>query len=185
VTLSGRYGSKTWPGTVPHLLGVLAMSDDRDLRHAADRRGRVPGGWGRSAEGSIIVSLPAEVDIANADAARLDLVEAIGHGFRVVIADMSRTSFCDCAGVSALLAAGAQAASAGAELRVVARARAVLRTFELTSLALALPVYPTSSDALSEAAIATGPRPAGRLLSRRERTAAGESGPQLDQPQCP
>jgi anti-sigma B factor antagonist len=164
------------------------MSDDRDPHHAGDRRGRAPGRWGRSGQGSIIVSLPVEVDIANADAARLDLARAIDQGYRLVIADMSRTSFCDCAGVSALLAAGAQAARAGAELRVVARAQAVLRTFELTSLQLALPVYPTNPDALSEAAIATGPLPVGRvirLLSRRQRTAAGESVPQQDQPQCP
>ncbi len=164
------------------------MSDVRDLHHARDRRGRVPGRWGRSGEGSIIVALPAEVDIANADAARLDLVRAIDQGYHLVIADMSRTSFCDCAGVNALLAAGALAACAGAELRVVARAQAVLRTFELTSLQLALPVYPTSPDALSEAAMSTGPRPVGRvvrLLSRRQRTAAGESVPQQDQPQCP
>ena len=164
------------------------MSDDRDPHHAGVRRGRVPGRWGRSGQASINVSLPAEVDIANAEAAWLDLVRAIDQGYRLVIADMSRTSFCDCAGVSALLAAGAQAAHAGAELRIVARAQAVLRTFELTSLQLALPVYSSSSDALSEAAMATGPRPVGRvvrLLSRRQRTGAAESGQQLDQQQCP
>ncbi len=107
--------------------------------------------------------VPAEVDIANADDLRRDLVQAIEHRYRVVVADMSRTSFCDCAGVTTLLAAGGLAARAGAELRVVARARSVLRTFELTGLQLALHVYPTTSDALREPGTATGPRrqPAG------------------------
>jgi anti-anti-sigma factor len=164
------------------------MPDDCELNRAAERGGRLPAGWGRSAQGSTIVSLAAELDIANADAARLDLIEAIDHGFHVVIADMSRTSFCDCAGVSTLLTAGGHAARAGAELRVVAMARPVLRIFELTGLQLALPVYLTSSDALRDAGTPTGPRAAGRivlLLSRRQRTAGAESGQQLDQPQCP
>jgi anti-sigma B factor antagonist len=164
------------------------MSDDRDLHPTGDRRGRLPGRCRRSGEPSTIVALPAEIDISNAERVRLDLGQAVDLGFRVIIADMSRTSFCDCAGVSALLAAAGQAARTGAELRVVARAGAVLRTFELTGVQLALPVFPTSSDALRATGTWTGPRAVGRvvrLLSRRQRADRAGSVPLQDQPRCP
>lgn len=136
-----------------------------------------------------VISLPAEVDIANAGQVRADLLAAIDRGHQVVVADMSRTSFCDCAGVTALLAAGHYAARRGARLRVVARSRPVLRTFELTGLPLALGVYPASADALGD------PGPAGTRRSSggtpplgtvtRLRTDAAGSGPRPDQPRCP
>jgi anti-anti-sigma factor len=100
-----------------------------------------------SDSGWTVTSLPAEVDIANAGQVRADLLGAIDRGHPVVIVDMSRTTFCDCAGISALLAAASHALRAGAEMRIVARARPMLRTFELTGLLLALQVYPTAADA--------------------------------------
>jgi anti-sigma B factor antagonist len=109
------------------------------------------------AVGCLIARMPAEIDIANAGQVRSDLLAAIDRGAAVVVADLSRTSFCDCAGVSALLAAASHAARAGAELRVVARASAVLRTFTLTGLVQALPVYPISADAVRDARV-NGPR---------------------------
>jgi anti-sigma B factor antagonist len=124
-------------------LGVLGVSDHgepADAEGAAAAPARPGTGW-------TLVSLPAEVDIANVDEMRADLVAAIEQGCPVVIVDMTRTSFCDCAGVGVLLAAASQALRAGLEIRIVARARTVLRTFELTGLYLVLPVYPTTGDA--------------------------------------
>ncbi len=94
------------------------------------------------------MSFPAEVDVANADQVRAGLMAALGRGCPILIVDMSRTTFCDCAGVRALLCAASQALRAGVEMRVVARARPVLRTFEITGLQLALRVYPTAADAV-------------------------------------
>jgi anti-sigma B factor antagonist len=105
------------------------------------------GGAARHGADWIIATLPAEVDIANVGQVLADLLAAIDRGCPVIIADMSRTTFCDRAGVGALLAAASQAARAGAELRIVARARPVLRTFELTGLQLTLKIYPTCADA--------------------------------------
>jgi anti-sigma B factor antagonist len=99
---------------------------------------------------SPVVRLPAEVDIVNAEQILADLLAVIDRGYPVVVADLSRTSFCDCSGVSALLTAGSHAASRGSQLRIAARASAVLRTFELTGLQLALPVYPTGAAAIKQ-----------------------------------
>jgi anti-sigma B factor antagonist len=122
---------------------VLTVSEYGEL---ADAEGET-GGSGRHGADWTIVSLPAEVDIANADQVRADLIAAVRLGCPVVIADLRRTSFCDCAGVSLLMAAASQAFRAGAEMRIVASARSVLRTFELTGLPLAMRVYPTMTDA--------------------------------------
>ncbi len=143
---------------------------------------------------SPIVRLPAEIDIANAGQVLADLLGVIDRGYPVVVADLSRTSFCDCSGVSALLTAGSHAARRGGQLRIVARARAVLRTFELTGLQLALPVYPAGAAAIKEpGSAAAGPGLAGTAPARsaavttvnRRRTDAAGSGPQPGPPRCP
>lgn len=144
-----------------------------------------------------VIPLPVEIDIANADQVRLDLVAAIDQGYAVVVADMSRTSFCDCAGVAALLSASSHAVSSGGHLRIAATAKPVLRTFELTGVRLALLVYPNSLAALHEPATGTA-RQCGRQaaetspvaaapakVSRLTRTDVAESAPRLDRSQCP
>ena len=144
-----------------------------------------------------VIPLPPEIDIANAEQVRADLVTAIDQGYAVVVADMSRTSFCDCAGVAELLSAGSYAASLGAQLRIAARAKPVLRTFELTGLRLALPVYRSSLAALHEPAAATswrcGPQTRGTspvtsapgTVSFLRRIDGAESAPQPDPRRCP
>jgi anti-sigma B factor antagonist len=96
-----------------------------------------------------IVVLPAEIDIGNASLVSGDLLAAIAAGRSMIIADLSGCSFCDGAGVEALLDAAARAVLAGAQLRLVANATVVLRVFELTGLTSSLPVYPTRSAALT------------------------------------
>jgi anti-sigma B factor antagonist len=128
----------------------------------------------------LTVAMPGEIDLANAGQVRAELAAALARGAAVVIADMSMTSFCDCAGVSALLAAARSAESAGCQLRVVARADAVLRIFGLTGLDTALPLRQPAAAPLAV-------RPDGKViwLSRRRRTAAAGSVPRPGQPRCP
>jgi anti-anti-sigma regulatory factor len=45
-----------------------------------------------------IVTLSAEIDLTNAPQAGDELCAALGPGAAVVIADMSRTAFCDSSG---------------------------------------------------------------------------------------
>jgi anti-sigma B factor antagonist len=122
---------------------VLAVSEYGERADAACETGKPA----RHGAGWTIVSLPAEVDIANVDQVHADLIAAVRLGGPVVIADLRRTSFCDCAGVSLLMAVASQARRTGAEIRIVASARSVLRTFELTGVPLAMRVYPTMTDA--------------------------------------
>jgi anti-anti-sigma factor len=180
--LSGQPGTTATPPRVKDAarhyplseVGVLVVAD----RSESPRPKGQPGGPGRPDGTWIAVSLPAEVDIANADRVRAQLLAALGRGCPLIIVDMSRTTFCDCAGVSILLGAGNQALRDGAEMRIVARAEPVLRMFELTGLQLALHVYGTTAEALrgppgaGGAVVLTLPLAAARL-SRRQRTDAG------------
>ncbi len=89
----------------------------------------------------VMVVLPDEIDLVNADSVGERLVVAVVPGVAVVIADPTVTVFCDCAGVRSLLA-GRRASAVHAELRLVVRARAVLRILELLGADQVLPVYP-------------------------------------------
>ena len=104
---------------------------------------------------SAVVVLPDEIDVLNAGSVGEQLVAAIVPGVAVV-ADLSMTTFCDCAGVYSLLLAHREASASNAELRLVVRSRAVLRILELLGADQVLPVYPDLSAALAGGLICTG-----------------------------
>jgi anti-anti-sigma factor len=93
------------------------------------------------------VRLPAEIDIANAADVYADLIAAVDRGAPIVIADLTATNFCDCAGARALILASRHTASRGAELRAAAAARALLRMFELAGVKAVLRVWPSVAAA--------------------------------------
>src|SRR5580704_4210022 len=81
--------------------------------------------------GPAVVVLPDEIDFRNAACVGELLAAALVPGVAVVIADLTMTVFCDCAGVRSLLLAGRRANAVHAELRLVVRASVVLRILEL------------------------------------------------------
>lgn len=101
------------------------------------------------------VKLPEAIDVTN-DRIVLDaLVAALAERPSVVVADGIETSFCDCAGVSALVCAHRQAAVAGAQLRLVTPSVSVRRTIKLTAAHNVLGTYFSMDDALADM---TGPQ---------------------------
>ena len=116
-----------------------------------------------------VVKLPAEVDIANAEQVRQDLLGVVGQDASVVIADMSGTTFCDSAGVTALVHAVRNAIASGTGLRVAASAPAVTRVLAITGVDRLIEIYPSVAAAMAGPAggtahkgQATPPGPAGR-----------------------
>ena len=67
-----------------------------------------------------MVTLPTEIDAVNAGQISVALESAARHDAAVLIIDMSQTTFCDSAGVNAIIVAHHQAAAAGTQLRLVA-----------------------------------------------------------------
>ena len=98
----------------------------------------------------MVITLPAQIDIANADHVGQELCSAITPDVKTVIADMTATTFCDSSGISMLVRAHKQAAANGAELRLVVLSAAVLRALTLVEIDSLLPIYPTLGRALAE-----------------------------------
>lgn len=94
-----------------------------------------------------VVTVPAEVDVTNIGEVCQGLLSAASQDVPVLIIDMSGTTFCDSAGVHAIIAAHQQAAAAGTELRLVATA--VLRILTIVGVDQLVPIYPDLEAALA------------------------------------
>jgi len=97
----------------------------------------------------VVVTMPAEIDIANADRIGAELSAAIAGGAGIVVADMTVTTFCNSSGISMLVLAHRQAAANGAELRLAVPTPAVLRALKLVRMDSLLPIYPSLDAALA------------------------------------
>jgi anti-sigma B factor antagonist len=96
-----------------------------------------------------IVALPAEIDIGNAQQVGNELIGAFRSGVTVVIADMTRTKFCDSSAVRGLLLANDKAVASSAELRLAIESAAVLRALTVMGVSGMLAIYPSMAAALT------------------------------------
>jgi anti-anti-sigma factor len=97
----------------------------------------------------VIVTLPAEIDMANADAFGEQLAAALAPGVRVVIADMTATTFCGSAGINTLIRAKKRAMAHGAELRLLLPGPNVLRIMKIQGVDAVLPIFFSLEEALA------------------------------------
>jgi len=96
-----------------------------------------------------VVTVPEEIDITNAGALRAALLEAGAHARGAMVADMSRTLFCDSAGLNVLVRAHKRARAEGGELLLVVPATTVLRIFAITGIDRMIPNFSSLEDALA------------------------------------
>ena len=68
-------------------------------RRAIHPRPVYPATRERSSAAPVIVVLPEEIDVTNADSIREQIHPALSPGVTVVIADMTSTAFCDGSGL--------------------------------------------------------------------------------------
>jgi anti-sigma B factor antagonist len=94
-----------------------------------------------------VITMPTEIDATNADQIRQALLAAASQDAPVLIIDMSETTFCDSAGVQAIIAAHKQAEMTGTQLWLVTTA--ALRILPLTGVDQLVPIYPTLEAALA------------------------------------
>jgi len=95
-----------------------------------------------------VVAAPEEIDITNAPDLRSALLQAAADGPGTLVADMTRTRFCDSSGLHTLLAAHKRAQDDGGELLLVLPDAAVLRVFALTGIDRMIPTFTSLDDAL-------------------------------------
>lgn len=96
---------------------------------------------------SVLIKLPAEIDVTNARAALARLLPAL-DGPGLVIADMTGTTFCDSAGLRMLITVRDRARDGGSTLRIIIRPDgSVARAMTILGLDRMLPVYDSVADA--------------------------------------
>ena len=96
-----------------------------------------------------VVTAPEEIDITNAGRLRAALLEAAARGHGTFVVDMSRTRFCDSAGLQALVAAHRRARAEDGEVLLVIPDVAVLRVFALTGMDRVIPNFASVAEALA------------------------------------
>jgi anti-sigma B factor antagonist len=107
-----------------------------------------------------VVAAPEEIDASDADGLRIALLGSAAHGHATFVVDMSRTRFCDSAGLNVLVRAHKRALAEGGELRLVIPCPTVLRVFAVTGVDQMIPHFASLDEALAqEPAVAVRPRP--------------------------
>lgn len=99
-----------------------------------------------------VVTTPEEMDMVNAPKLDAALREAASGGHGVLVADMTRTQFCDSAALYTLVAAHKRAQAEGGELLLVIGSAAVLRIFTITGADRVIASFSSLDDALTRIA---------------------------------
>ena len=106
-----------------------------------------------------VVTTPEDVDITNADGLRSALARAATHRNGASVVDMSRTQFCDTAGLHALVVAHKRARAEGGQVLLVMGGAAVLRIFAITGLDGVIPHFTSLEQALTQASAPSSAQP--------------------------
>jgi anti-sigma B factor antagonist len=142
--------------------------------------------------GVAVVAAPEEIDITNAPELRSALLEATAYGRGTLVADLTRTQFCDSSGLHTLLAAHKRARAEGGEMLLVIPANAALRVFAITGVDRIIPNFTSLDEALAQTSAHGAndyPRAGDGSLSSRagqdvhrriSRAVPGSCGPWLD-----
>ena len=104
----------------------------------------------------VMVRLPAEIDMANAQDVGEQLRSPFTRGAAVVIADLTPTVFCDSSGARQFVLSHNYADAHDAQMRFVIPDRNMLRVLTVTGIDQLLSIYPSL-----DAAISAGPVPDG------------------------
>jgi anti-sigma B factor antagonist len=125
----------------------------------------------RMVHGVPVVTAPAEIDATNAGRLRAMLAERAARGYTTVIVDLTRTEFCDSAGLTVLVRAHKQALADRGELRLVLPASgSVVRIFTLTGLDGVIPHFTSLEQAIARV-------PATTIRPRRPKRSVGDARP--------
>jgi anti-sigma B factor antagonist len=95
-----------------------------------------------------VVAASEEIDITNAGVLRAALLQAAAQGNGTLVVDMSRTQFCDSAGLNVLVRAHKRAQAQGGEVVLVVSGDAVLRIFAVTGIDHLIPNFASLEQAM-------------------------------------
>ena len=95
-----------------------------------------------------VVTLPEEIDMSNGAAVQEGLLDLVAQRPETMVVDMSATTFCDSAGVRAVMLAHRQAAAGGCGFRLVIFSPAVRRVFTIIGADQLTSIYSRLASAL-------------------------------------
>lgn len=102
-------------------------------------------------DGTPVVAAPAEIDITTADQLHTALLQATRGAHPTIVVDLTRTRFCDSAGLHTLIRAHKRAHAEGGELRlVIPAAGSVPRIMTLTGIDRSIPCFASLNEALTQ-----------------------------------
>jgi anti-sigma B factor antagonist len=97
-----------------------------------------------------VVTMPREIDISNAEQVKDTLLAILNRGVTTLVVDMTATTFCGVAGVSAVARAHQRATVNGAQVRVAAQAPGVRRVLTITRVDRLISVFDSLQAATAE-----------------------------------
>ncbi|MGP8000761.1 MAG: STAS domain-containing protein [Streptosporangiaceae bacterium] len=110
------------------------------------KSGHLPVNWhGQLA----VITMPEEIDMSNGAEIQDGLLAAIGQHPQVLIVDMTSTTFCDSAGVRAIMLSHRQASAEGSGLRLVIGSPGVHRVFSIIGAGEIVQIHPDLASALA------------------------------------
>jgi anti-sigma B factor antagonist len=98
-----------------------------------------------------VVTTPEEIDLTNVPGLRAALLEAAAAGSPALVVDMTRTRFCDSAGLRVLVDAHKRSLAEGGALLLAVPAAAVLRVLALTGIDQVIPTFASLDEAVAHA----------------------------------
>ena len=104
----------------------------------------------QAARGVPVVTAPEQIDITNAAGLRAAVLRASADGHGTFVVDMTRTRFCDPAGLHVLAGAHKRARAEGGQVLLVITSAAVLRIFAVTGLDRVIPNFTSLAEALAQ-----------------------------------
>jgi anti-sigma B factor antagonist len=110
----------------------------RDARYPVTMAGGIP-----------VVVAPEEIDITNAGGLSATLLDLATQGHAAIVIDMTRTQFCDTAGLQVLVGAHRRALAGGHEVRAAISGGSVSRILAITGIDRVIPQFTSVDDALS------------------------------------
>ena len=115
------------------------------MRVRKQRRTRADGGYqlglsqATDLDGSQVVSVTGELDIATADQAYAYLSDVIDHGYAPLSVDLGGLTFCDASGLGVLARTANHAREAGRQLKLTSPRPSLVKIMRITGMDSAFP----------------------------------------------
>jgi anti-sigma B factor antagonist len=103
-----------------------------------------------------VVTAPEEIDLTNVPGLRAALQAAAAAGSPALVVDMTRTRFCDSAGLRVLVDAHKRAVAESGAVLLAVPAAAVLRVLEITGIDQVIPHFASLNEAVAHATESPG-----------------------------